>query len=173
MRRVFFGNMRILSWMVAGVLVGACRSDAGADKGDAGGGAVGEDGGSTAADDTATPPVDADGDGFAASDDCDDTDASVHPGADELCNGVDDDCDGDVDEDAVDVSVWYADADGDGYGDVSASETACEAPSEYVSDATDCDDTDASVHPAADEFCNGCRSRIYGLSLVSRSVETV
>ena len=47
--------------------------------------------------------VDADGDGYVETDDCDDTDASVHPGADEYCNGRDDDCDGSVDEDAVDA----------------------------------------------------------------------
>ncbi len=51
--------------------------------------------------DTGTPPVDADGDGFDVSSDCDDADPSVYPGATEVCNGVDDDCDGVIDEDEV------------------------------------------------------------------------
>ncbi|MBL0316440.1 MAG: hypothetical protein IPP69_11925 [Flavobacteriales bacterium] len=85
--------------------------------------------------------------------DCDDTDENVNPGATELCgNGVDDDCDGNTDN--VAANTYYADADGDGYGDASTSTTACTAPSGYVSDDTDCDDADASINPAADEVCN-------------------
>ena len=91
--------------------------------------------------------------------DCDDLDADAYPGADERCDGADNDCDGTTDEDdAVDAASWYADADGDGYGDSSGAATdACEAPSGYVSSdlATDCDDTDASVNPDAEETCNG------------------
>jgi hypothetical protein len=87
-------------------------------------------------------------------DDCDDTDADIHPGADEYCNGTDDDCDGDTDEDdALDVSTFYADADGDGYGDAGSTTAACAAPSGYTADATDCDDADASVWPGATEVC--------------------
>ncbi|MFA4845753.1 MAG: putative metal-binding motif-containing protein, partial [Patescibacteria group bacterium] len=82
--------------------------------------------------------------------DCNDADASVNPGATETCNEVDDDCDGSVD-DGVETT-YYADADGDLYGDSSVSEDACEAPSGYVVDATDCDDTDDSVNPAATEI---------------------
>jgi hypothetical protein len=58
--------------------------------------------------------------------DCDDLDENVHPGATDPCNGVDDDCDGEVDEDGG--TDWYADADGDGFGDAAAVATACEAP---------------------------------------------
>ncbi len=86
--------------------------------------------------------------------DCDDADASVNPGATEVCNEVDDDCDGDVDEEAADASTWYADADGDGYGDAGSTTTACDQPTGTVSDDTDCDDADASVYPGADEFCD-------------------
>jgi hypothetical protein len=87
--------------------------------------------------------------------DCDDGDAAVNPGATELCNGVDDDCDGTVDEDdAADAPTWYADGDGDGYGDAASSAAACSAPSGHVADDTDCDDTDAAVNPAATELCN-------------------
>ncbi|MFM9057499.1 MAG: HYR domain-containing protein, partial [Bacteroidota bacterium] len=51
--------------------------------------------------------------------------------------------------------VWYADADGDGYGNVSVSQAACTQPSGYVSNATDCDDSNAAVSPAGTEVCNG------------------
>ena len=88
--------------------------------------------------------------------DCDDTDAAVHPGADEYCDGVDNDCDGSVDEgDALDAGSWYADADADGYGDASGGTSACSQPSGTVTDDADCDDGDASVHPGADEYCDG------------------
>ncbi len=88
--------------------------------------------------------------------DCDDGDAAVNPAADELCNGMDDDCDGSVDEDsAIDATTWYADSDGDGYGDPGVPTQACSQPSDFVADATDCDDGDAAVNPAADELCNG------------------
>ncbi|MCB9743499.1 MAG: putative metal-binding motif-containing protein [Alphaproteobacteria bacterium] len=87
--------------------------------------------------------------------DCDDGEAAVYPGATELCNGVDDDCDGDSDEpDAADAASWYADGDGDSYGDASSVEVSCEQPSGYVADDQDCDDGDAAVNPGATELCN-------------------
>ncbi len=104
---------------------------------------------------------DADGDGFddigaCGGTDCDDTDPTVFPGAPETCNGVDDDCDGTIDEDdAIDASIWYADTDADGYGDALTTDTECTQPSGYVADNTDCDDTDAAIHPSATEVCNG------------------
>jgi len=121
--------------------------------------------------DATTWYADADGDGFGSAatgassciqpsgyiadgSDCDDSDSAVYPAAYEYCNGYDDDCDGGVDEDdAVDASEWYADSDMDGYGDLSVAASSCSAPSGYVADATDCDDTDASIHPAATEVC--------------------
>jgi hypothetical protein len=88
--------------------------------------------------------------------DCDDGDAAIHPGADEVCGGADEDCDGVVDEDdTADAETWYADGDGDGYGDPATASTACTAPSGSVSDATDCDDTDAGTNPAGVEWCGG------------------
>lgn len=84
--------------------------------------------------------------------DCDDSDAAVHPDADELCNSLDDNCDGTVDTDAIDRSTWYVDADGDGVG---ATEViACDAPAGTVSRAGDCDDGDATISPDAAELCN-------------------
>ncbi len=86
--------------------------------------------------------------------DCDDTDSGVNPAADEYCDDEDDDCDGTVDESAVDRTTWYADDDGDAYGDSGTKSKACDAPSGYVADSTDCDDGDETVHPGADELCD-------------------
>jgi hypothetical protein len=102
-------------------------------------------------------PADADGDGYASDVDCDDGDATVHPGADEICDEQDNDCDGLVDGqdgDLLDGSTWYQDADGDGYGDAAVSDYRCSQPSGFVSAPTDCDDGDATVHPGADEICD-------------------
>jgi hypothetical protein len=97
--------------------------------------------------------------------DCDDEDPDQFPGADEYCNGDDDDCDGTVDEDdAQDVSTWYIDADNDDYGINTTVIVACDQPSGFVLDDTDCDDTDGAVNPGADELCNeiddNCDERI-------------
>ncbi len=82
--------------------------------------------------------------------DCDDTDPDVFPGATEMCNGGDDDCDGLTDEGD---NVFHRDFDGDLHGDplVSVSLVCTSPPTGYVSDDTDCDDTDDSVHPGATE----------------------
>jgi hypothetical protein len=94
--------------------------------------------------------------GFVAdSTDCDDSNMNVNPGATEVCNGLDDDCNGSVDgSDAIDVNTWYADTDDDGYGDSAYSFVSCEAPVGYVSDATDCDDSEAGTYPGATEYCD-------------------
>ena len=100
--------------------------------------------------------TDGDGDGYAACEECDDTNAANNPAATEMCDGVDNDCDGTADEaDAADASTWYADADADGYGDAAAASVACDAPAGTVADATDCDDTTSAVNPAVVETCNG------------------
>ena len=92
----------------------------------------------------------------ADSTDCDDTDFRTNPLALEVCGGADEDCDGAVDEaDAVDAPAWYADADGDTWGDPAVSTRACVAPAGHVADARDCDDARSAVSPAADERCNG------------------
>ncbi|MEQ1505835.1 MAG: MopE-related protein, partial [Myxococcota bacterium] len=109
----------------------------------------------TDADTDGTSGQDADDDGFVAGDDCDDANPAVHPDAAETCDGVDDDCDGAVDEDPTDGAVWYADLDLDGFGDLAASTVACDAPAGHVADATDCDDTTGLSHPGAPELCDG------------------
>ncbi|MBN1334721.1 MAG: putative metal-binding motif-containing protein, partial [Deltaproteobacteria bacterium] len=106
---------------------------------------------------------DIDDDGYIAEeyggDDCDDGDPSIHPGADEVCDGKDNDCDKLVDDadDSLDLSTtstWYADADGDGYGRPEDSTQACARPEGYVADDTDCDDTNPSYHPGGLDWLN-------------------
>ncbi len=82
--------------------------------------------------------------------DCDDTDPLVHPAGTEVCgNGKDDDCDGAVDNVTAPLAfvLWFADADGDGYGNASSSVSACAPPAGYVGNDDDCDDTDPLVFP--------------------------
>jgi len=100
--------------------------------------------------------------------DCDDGEPAANPGESEICDEIDNDCDGLVDDDdsSLDTSTqstWYADVDNDGYGDASSSTMACAQPSAYVSDPGssgpfDCDDTNALTHPAATELCDGQRN---------------
>lgn len=86
--------------------------------------------------------------------DCDDSSVLTHPGAIETCDGADNDCDLVVDNEAVDAPTWYADLDGDGYGDNTNAYTDCFAPEGYVSVALDCDDGSADVSPEGVETCN-------------------
>lgn len=88
--------------------------------------------------------------------DCDDTDATVHPGAAETCNKVDDDCNGSTDggEGNDGCATWYLDHDEDGFG-VDDSKCLCHATDEYTSNnKLDCDDDRPAVHPGATEVCN-------------------
>lgn len=96
--------------------------------------------------------LDSDLDGFAADVDCNDEDALIHPEAEEICDGIDNDCDGDADSGAIDPSTWYADTDQDEYGDSLVPMDACEQPVGYVADMTDCNDSDSSVYPGAEEI---------------------
>ncbi len=93
---------------------------------------------------------DADGDGFLARDDCDDDDPAAHPGAAEVCDEVDNNCDGAVDEGVT--MTLYLDIDEDGYGD--AAEEGCAEGFGLVSVAGDCDDADAAIYPGADDVCD-------------------
>ena len=90
----------------------------------------------------------------ADSTDCDDTDAQVNTDGVEMCDGVDNDCDGTADQNALNPSVWYEDSDGDTYGDILSLTSACSPPAGYVGDATDCDDTDSAVYVGATEVCD-------------------
>ncbi len=70
--------------------------------------------------------------------DCDDNDASVNPASTELCNYIDDNCDGEIDEYVV--STFYADMDMDGFGDLNSAVFDCQTPTDYVTNSDDCDD---------------------------------
>ena len=107
--------------------------------------------------DTQIEPVDADGDGDPSVEtgggDCDDADPSVSSLTPEVCDGLDQDCDGLADDDPVDGATWYTDADGDLFGDPDAPLSACERPTGAVADNTDCDDSEFTVKPGATEVC--------------------
>lgn len=103
---------------------------------------------------------DADSDGACAGEDCDDNDWTSYPGAPEVCDGVDNDCNGAVDDDAG--LIYYADRDGDGYG--AEPIQTCDPPSQYADNGADCDDNDARTYPGAQELEDGkdndCDGRI-------------
>lgn len=100
--------------------------------------------------------VDSDGDGYASflfgGLDCNDNNANVNPGAAEICDGIDNNCDGRVDEGVT--TTYYFDADDDGYGDVDATTEACSVPVGYVEDDMDCSDNNGDVNPDVAEQCN-------------------
>ncbi|MEZ4241780.1 MAG: putative metal-binding motif-containing protein [Myxococcota bacterium] len=97
--------------------------------------------------------VDADGDGWPALGDCDDADPGVHPGAEERCNGKDDDCDELVDaqDAAVDAGWLHPDTDGDGYGVPTDPGWRCPAPG--WSDRADDSDDHAPPHTVPRAWC--------------------
>ena len=98
--------------------------------------------------------LDLDLDGYAAAVDCDDSNPAVWPGAEERCDGLDNNCNNEIDEvDSVDAALWFRDSDGDGFGNPAVGVAACEAPASFVGDATDCDDSQPAVYPGADEIC--------------------
>ena len=84
--------------------------------------------------------------------DCDDLNAAVNPGATEACDGLDQDCDGAVDDGAM--TTYFRDGDTDGYGTAAATLEACAAPAGYVNNDEDCNDSAAAVSPAAAEACD-------------------
>ena len=83
--------------------------------------------------------------------DCDDQNAHVGPNATELCDGLDNDCNGRVDEDVE--LLLFADQDGDHYGTGEVALRACTKVHGYATDGGDCDDTDPAIHPGAPESC--------------------
>ncbi|MCB9765592.1 MAG: hypothetical protein H6739_37810 [Alphaproteobacteria bacterium] len=106
--------------------------------------------------------VDLDGDGYAGNGvglnrDCDENEPAINPGADEVCDGIDNDCDGatdDEDDDVVNAPSWYLDMDQDGFGDPEIPVAVCVQPSGFVEGADDCDDSDSGINPSATEVCD-------------------
>ncbi|MFD0863377.1 putative metal-binding motif-containing protein [Sungkyunkwania multivorans] len=125
--------------------------------------------------------LDADGDGFGDSTqtlfactapsgyvsndlDCDDTNPLIRPDAQEVCNGIDDNCDAMTDNDPIDGTVYYRDADGDGFGSNGQTIISCTQPSGYVTNNMDCNDSNASAFPGAQEVCNGIDDNCDGMT---------
>jgi hypothetical protein len=96
---------------------------------------------------------DLDGDGYASEDDCNDSDSVIYPGAEELCDGVDNDCDGEIDEGVS--TTFFADGDGDGFGDPALTAEACQITDGWVTTGNDCDDSEPTTYPSASERCDG------------------
>ncbi len=95
---------------------------------------------------------DSDRDGTRDAKDCAPDDPTIGPDAVEVCDGVDNNCNGQIDEDVAIIAYW--DRDGDGYGDDEAVRRVCTLPSDGALIGGDCDDRDAQVNPKAEEICN-------------------
>jgi hypothetical protein len=119
-----------------------------AGKGDLDSSSLSED---TSSPDTVSGCTDNDDDGACAADDCDDGDPTTFPGAPEVCDEVDNDCDGDIDDGAG--LIYYLDEDGDGYG--AEPLQTCDPPAEYADNGADCDDDDSTAYPGAPEVSDG------------------
>ncbi|MCY7328928.1 MAG: hypothetical protein LH618_10295, partial [Saprospiraceae bacterium] len=105
---------------------------------------------------------DLDGDGYTTLDDCNDQDATIYAGAPELCDGIDNNCNGSVD-DAITTFTYYADNDGDGYGSAVSFDTcSTAAPTGYVTNALDCNDANIAIGPNAVEICDGLDNNCNG-----------
>jgi len=91
--------------------------------------------------------IDKDNDGYDTCNECDDDNADINWDADEICDGVDNNCDGEIDE-----GLYYPDVDRDGYGDATAAGESCPVPEDYVKDNTDCDDSNFSINPGKEEL---------------------
>ena len=96
---------------------------------------------------------DLDGDGYDNTEDCDDDDPLISPNSEEICDGLDNNCDGQIDEDVL--IPFYADSDGDGFGNPEIINEACSIPSGYATNGTDCDDGNNQSYPGAEEICDG------------------
>ena len=97
--------------------------------------------------------------------DCDDNNPEIGPGHTELCNAVDDNCNGVVDEaNAIGCKPYLKDGDDDGYGVTSLSLCLCAASGDYKSlNPGDCNDNDATIHPGGLEICDGVDNSCNGI----------
>jgi len=94
--------------------------------------------------------------------DCSIYNSSINPGTIEICNGMDDNCNGQIDEGGM--TIYYRDSDGDGYGNKNDNLTSCSQPLGYILNNQDCNDNNLNINPSATEVCdnvdNNCNSQI-------------
>jgi hypothetical protein len=113
-------------------------------------------------------------DGYVSNDtDCDDSRSEVFPDAPEICDELDNNCDGQIDE-GLTMTVFFLDQDGDGFGDMMSPplESCLSTLSGYATNDTDCNDADPTINPDAieiegndiDENCNGSLVSTFNLS---------
>ena len=107
---------------------------------------------------------DEDGDGWFDYQDCNDFDASINPGATELCNGIDNNCNG-LNDDGTTTYTYYRDNDNDGYGTAVEFIDTCilVPPPGFVWLGTDCDDNNNMINPGVSEFCDGIDNDCSGM----------
>ena len=91
-------------------------------------------------------------------DDCDDLDSLLSPNANEYCDGIDNNCDGKIDnkDPLVYGAYWYKDRDGDGFGNLTDIylHANCTQPLGWVDNRDDCSDQESSIYPTQNEICN-------------------
>ena len=109
--------------------------------------------------------ADQDGDGYSSLDDCNDHNVTIYAGAPELCDGLDNNCNGLVDDNII-TTTYYLDQDGDGYGNSAVSVDTCltAVPAGYATNGLDCADQNASFYPGAAELCDGLDNNCNGVA---------
>jgi hypothetical protein len=119
---------------------------------------VSDDDDSTASDvddDDSSDPgsIDADGDGVPENEDCDDANDLIFPGAEEICDDLDNNCDSQIDEGLL--VTRYQDYDGDGWGTTASAASVCPQEPGWVEQSGDCNDSHTQINPGAVEICDG------------------